>query len=173
MTNRLREFREAAGLSQDELADRVGSSFQQISKLERGERKLTREWAERLAPHIKTTWWLLLGAPTTGLAEPSASIAPPASAPTLSPITEIAPEEDDGYDTLLSAAEDLIEQEGAHLTPREFAQLARTLWREVQDEGADTPLLVRIAAAIERRRTMFRAARQLAVGPWRRPSARS
>lgn len=49
MTNRIRQIREDRGLSQQELADRVGTSNQQISLLERGERQLTANWMERLA----------------------------------------------------------------------------------------------------------------------------
>lgn len=47
--NRIREIREDCGLSLQELADRVGTSNQQISLLERGERQLTANWMERLA----------------------------------------------------------------------------------------------------------------------------
>lgn len=51
--NRLREFREAAGLTQQQLADKVGAHWITISKLERGKMKLTTEWMERLARHLK------------------------------------------------------------------------------------------------------------------------
>lgn len=46
---RLIKAREAAGLSTYKLADLVRTSQAQISRLERGERKLTKEWAERLS----------------------------------------------------------------------------------------------------------------------------
>lgn len=46
----IRRYREAAGLTQKEVADKANTSQPQIMRLERGERKLTREWAERLAP---------------------------------------------------------------------------------------------------------------------------
>lgn len=48
----LRHFRSKAGLSQAALALAVGTSQPQIKRLETGERTLTKEWAERLAPHI-------------------------------------------------------------------------------------------------------------------------
>jgi transcriptional regulator with XRE-family HTH domain len=48
----LRELREKSGLTQAELADRSGTSQPQIMRLEKGERKLTELWAERLAPHL-------------------------------------------------------------------------------------------------------------------------
>lgn len=50
--NRLRELREAAGLSRSALATAASTSQQQIARLESGERKLTTQWAERLAPHL-------------------------------------------------------------------------------------------------------------------------
>ncbi len=51
----LRKLREAQGLTQAELAKKVSTSQPQIKRLESGERELTRAWAERLAPHLKTT----------------------------------------------------------------------------------------------------------------------
>ncbi|MDR6757814.1 phage repressor protein C with HTH and peptisase S24 domain [Mycoplana sp. BE70] len=51
----IKDLREKQGLSQQQLADRVGTSQPQIKRLETGERKLTKEWAERLAPHLQTT----------------------------------------------------------------------------------------------------------------------
>lgn len=53
MENSLIDARKQAGLSQAELARRVGTSREQIRRLEAGERKLTREWAERIAPHVQ------------------------------------------------------------------------------------------------------------------------
>src|SRR5438046_1098106 len=46
--NRIREYREAARLSMQALADRAGTSAPQINKLEKGERKLTVDWMIRL-----------------------------------------------------------------------------------------------------------------------------
>ncbi len=48
----LRRARERAGLSRPELAQRAETSRQQIERLEKGERELTKQWAERLAPHL-------------------------------------------------------------------------------------------------------------------------
>ncbi len=61
MTNRIRQIREDRGLSQQELADRVGTSNQQISLLERGERQLTANWMERLAKGLDVNPADLLG----------------------------------------------------------------------------------------------------------------
>jgi phage repressor protein C with HTH and peptisase S24 domain len=49
MSNRLREFRDLAGLSMQALADRVGTTASQINKLEKGERRLTLDWMTRLS----------------------------------------------------------------------------------------------------------------------------
>jgi phage repressor protein C with HTH and peptisase S24 domain len=48
MANRIREFRERAGLSMQALADRVGTTAPQINKLEKGERRLTVDWMVRI-----------------------------------------------------------------------------------------------------------------------------
>jgi phage repressor protein C with HTH and peptisase S24 domain len=52
MVNRIKEFREKCGLSQQALAAGANTSNQQISLLENGKRKLTKEWAERLAVQL-------------------------------------------------------------------------------------------------------------------------
>lgn len=49
MENRLRHFREQASLTRDQLAGRMGISTSQLTKLERGERRLTKDWMERIA----------------------------------------------------------------------------------------------------------------------------
>jgi len=48
----LRRLREALAMSQEALAEKVGTSRQQIDKLEKGMRGLSAEWAARLAPHL-------------------------------------------------------------------------------------------------------------------------
>lgn len=53
--NKIKELREALKITQYELADRIGTSAPQINRLEKGERRLTKEWADRLAPALKTT----------------------------------------------------------------------------------------------------------------------
>lgn len=47
---RLKEIRLKLGLSQERLAEMVGTSQPQIKRLESGERAISRRWAERLAP---------------------------------------------------------------------------------------------------------------------------
>lgn len=50
--NRIKELRELAGLSQEALAEKANTSAQQISRLEKSERKLNEDWMRRLAPHL-------------------------------------------------------------------------------------------------------------------------
>jgi SOS-response transcriptional repressor LexA len=52
MNDHLRLAREDVGLSTQALADLVGTSRQQIEKLEKGTREFTKRWAERLAPYL-------------------------------------------------------------------------------------------------------------------------
>ncbi len=49
MTNRIREVRKALGLTLEEVAQRIGTTNQQVHRLEKEQRRLTVEWLERLA----------------------------------------------------------------------------------------------------------------------------
>ncbi|MDN5249746.1 MAG: helix-turn-helix transcriptional regulator [Alphaproteobacteria bacterium] len=53
--NTLLELRKAKGLSQARLAVLANTTPGQIKHLEKGVRKLTKEWAERIAPHLGVT----------------------------------------------------------------------------------------------------------------------
>ncbi|MBP2301538.1 helix-turn-helix domain-containing protein [Azospirillum picis] len=62
--NRMKELREARGLSLQALADAVNSSPQQMNRLERGERRLSDHWMALIAPVLGVEpWELLPGAP--------------------------------------------------------------------------------------------------------------
>ncbi|KAF2991133.1 helix-turn-helix domain-containing protein [Methylocystis sp. MJC1] len=50
--NALKKIRETKGVSQARLAELAGTTQPQINRLEAAKRKLTKEWAERLAPHL-------------------------------------------------------------------------------------------------------------------------
>jgi transcriptional regulator with XRE-family HTH domain len=50
MANRIKELREARGLTLQQVADDAGTSLQQIQRLENGHRRLTDEWMRRIAP---------------------------------------------------------------------------------------------------------------------------
>jgi phage repressor protein C with HTH and peptisase S24 domain len=53
--NTLKRYRELKKLSQAELAELAGTSQPQITRLEKEKRKLSKQWAERLAPHVDAT----------------------------------------------------------------------------------------------------------------------
>lgn len=56
----LRQWREFHRLTQDQLADKVGTSKGVISLLESGDRRLSDKWLRRLAPILKVQpGWLL------------------------------------------------------------------------------------------------------------------
>jgi transcriptional regulator with XRE-family HTH domain len=62
--NRLQECMARAELNDPQLAEAVGTTRQQIHKLRHGERKLTVEWAKRLAPILEVSWQeLITGSP--------------------------------------------------------------------------------------------------------------
>lgn len=50
--SQIRRYRTLRKLSQQKLAELVGTSQPQIKRLESGDRQLTVNWAERLAPHL-------------------------------------------------------------------------------------------------------------------------
>jgi len=63
--NQLSSFMRARGLTDPALAGALGISKQQIFNLRRGHRKLTVEWAKRLAPHLGISWEeLITGSPS-------------------------------------------------------------------------------------------------------------
>lgn len=52
MNNRIKELREQLKMSQEDLAQAVGTTNQQIGRLEKSRRNLTQKWMERLAPAL-------------------------------------------------------------------------------------------------------------------------
>ncbi len=53
MESRISELRKARGLTLKRLAELVGTSNQQISHLEKGRRRLTLDWMERIAKALE------------------------------------------------------------------------------------------------------------------------
>ena len=51
--NRIREWRVLREMSHEKLAEKVGTSRGQIFNLEKGERRLTQEWMERIAAQLR------------------------------------------------------------------------------------------------------------------------
>ncbi|WP_278360214.1 XRE family transcriptional regulator [Thalassospira xiamenensis] len=62
--NRIKEAREAAGMSQSELARKLGTTNQQISRLELGQRKLTIDWVMKIAEALNIPTNALYDRPT-------------------------------------------------------------------------------------------------------------
>ena len=58
--NRIRELRERAGLSQEELARRLNTSQPQVFRLEKAQRGLTQAWMVRLAKALRVELWELV-----------------------------------------------------------------------------------------------------------------
>lgn len=63
MGNRIKELRESRDLTQQQLADLVGSTKQQIGRLEKSQRQLTEAWMQRLARALQCHPAELLEAP--------------------------------------------------------------------------------------------------------------
>ncbi|HLL27428.1 MAG TPA: S24 family peptidase [Xanthobacteraceae bacterium] len=57
-----------SGITMAELARQSKTSRQQVQRLVKGGRKLSKEWAERFAPHLGTTAAQLMFGPRTGFA---------------------------------------------------------------------------------------------------------
>ncbi len=72
----LRALRQAAGLSQEKLAELAGTSQPQINKLETGQRKLTVDWAVKLAPPLGVEPAALLGLDTPASADAAPTARP-------------------------------------------------------------------------------------------------
>lgn len=53
MRNRIRELREQIGLTQGELAEKLGVHWQTVQRLETGGTELTIKWLERLGPALR------------------------------------------------------------------------------------------------------------------------
>ena len=64
--NRIKELREKAGLTLEQLAVGAGTSFQQVQRLEKGERRLTDVWMRRLAPPLGVRPEELMSGPGAG-----------------------------------------------------------------------------------------------------------
>ena len=93
--NRIREFREAAGVSAQALADRVGTSGAQINRLETGERKLTVDWMIRIGKALSVDPKVLMivdaAVPPSGVKSQPERAEPPQRVPGLPPSLHTMP----------------------------------------------------------------------------------
>jgi transcriptional regulator with XRE-family HTH domain len=69
LTNRLQALREARGLTLRDLAALVGTSNQQLNKLELGKRQLTTAWLSRLAAALRCHPWEIVEGASPGLSD--------------------------------------------------------------------------------------------------------
>ncbi len=81
MTNKIHALRKQNGLSQQQLAQRIGTTGQQVGHLEAGRRKLTQDWMERLAQGLDCQPADLLDSLPGPLAPAAASRSAPATIP--------------------------------------------------------------------------------------------
>jgi transcriptional regulator with XRE-family HTH domain len=70
--NRIKELRKRRGLTQPQLAEAAGTTFQQIYKLENSKRKLPQQWMDRIAPALGVRPAALIDADVEGLPDPQA-----------------------------------------------------------------------------------------------------
>jgi transcriptional regulator with XRE-family HTH domain len=76
--NRIRELREARGLSQAALAAKVGTTQPTIDRLEKGDRRLTEDWMRKIADALAVSPADLILAPTvTEFREEATAYRPP------------------------------------------------------------------------------------------------
>jgi transcriptional regulator with XRE-family HTH domain len=71
----LRRLREDRLLSQAELAERAHTSQPQIDRLEKGLRRMSVDWAKRLAPALQCHWLDLMGEPQAAYSPQTKAIA--------------------------------------------------------------------------------------------------
>lgn len=86
----LKELRLLKKLTQATLAERVGTSQPQIRRLEQGERRMTTDWAEKLAPHLGVDPVDLLFPDRLKKPKPAPVAAPPV--PSLDPEDGVLPD---------------------------------------------------------------------------------
>lgn len=60
-SNQIAKLRKERGLSQQQLAEKLGVHWITVSKIERGRQKLTIEWMDRIAEALQVGRWVLLG----------------------------------------------------------------------------------------------------------------
>ncbi|WP_441228061.1 helix-turn-helix domain-containing protein [Tardiphaga sp. 20_F10_N6_6] len=59
--NQIARIRKERGLSQQQLAEKLGVHWITVSKLERGKQRLTTEWMDKIAAALEVGRWVLLG----------------------------------------------------------------------------------------------------------------
>lgn len=124
--NRLKELRLRAGLSQGKLAEAVGTTAQQIGRLEMGSRQLSQNWMERLAKP--------LGCRPADFFPDAAAPAPGAAAPAPAGLNPKA--DADFFADVSEALRALYAELGLKISPRELAREAYSVHAELSAESA-------------------------------------
>lgn len=125
MPNRLKEFRERAGLTQSELAAQVGCGWQHISRMETGERGFSRKWAVKIAEVLRVNWAILMDEPLAGFADaPAAPLAPPS--PDHPPV-----DMDDALATVQEAVAAALAERDMPRRQSDIIPIARAVLREI------------------------------------------
>jgi transcriptional regulator with XRE-family HTH domain len=128
MANRIRLARRAAGMTLEKLAEHVGLSVSQISRLERGKRKLTRETATTIAAVLDSTWQELMDdpPPPSGFAE---------ATPLLSTPTPPAIDQDEVRATIQEAVAAALTEHHLPNTQADIYRVAKAVERDLEALG--------------------------------------
>jgi transcriptional regulator with XRE-family HTH domain len=132
MANKIKEIRKSLGWSGETLGEKIGVGKAMISKLEKGEAKLTLDYIERLCAAFKCSQAELLGkAPLT-----LRSHAPPLPDAPKHPYDEAL----DAHGRIIAICRELSPEGKAQLDPTPlFTKILETLGITHQDEVLDAP----------------------------------
>lgn len=114
--NNIAELRKAAGLSQTQLAEAIGTTLNNLGKLERGDRRLNQDWINKIAGTLRVPAHKIIeDAPLDEV--PDAPIASSASAGEVVPIIKLDLKASMGPGTLLEewAEQEIVQFDGSTL----------------------------------------------------------
>ena len=137
---------DAVGLGPAELGRLAGTTRQQVHKLAQGERQLTKAWAERLAPHLGTTWDGLMGTASPGMREAAAPLIPQM-------IGKTEDQADEEFADISAAVLDMLRDAGMPTDARSVAILARHVERKIAELGEALPFPERLEFTISEERS--------------------
>lgn len=148
MHNRLREFRERAGLTQHQLGELIGCGWQRVSRMERGDRALSQKWAVKAAAALGVHWATLMERPgAAGFAEPPRD-----------PLAAAPPAEWQRLPEVSAALAAMLADIGVPLAPARLTALAQKALRDLSALDRRLPFADRLALTISEIRS-----RQLSI----------
>lgn len=112
----LKQLRKERGLTLSNLADKIGSDYQQLSRIERGKSRLTVDVLMRMAAALET--------PIDQLIKPNPSVKTAAELPAASGVCEVE------LGDILEKIEVALEEMQMTLRPQVKAHLASIIYRE-------------------------------------------